>query len=189
MPGTIRAHSPAPWGPYLGSVFQSILQYRQAGAHTNRHWREYRCPWPFAGSSLSTADFQRLEAQFTAFVVGAGENHPALVAPGTCSSKAWAVYCVANRTLERAELLSEPLVAGNSANQIPDFLAQCDMLSASRSPVADSRQGPRGRGIEAAPGTSPMFIGRLLPSRDIERRWVVGGCVSVHRLMNLHEVH
>ena len=120
-------------GPYLDRLFQSTFNMAKQ-VRTDTAIGENPVSVAFAAVSLARQIFADLRRS-TALLIGAGETI-ALVARHLFEQGVGRII-VANRTLQRAELLSEPL--GGQAivlTQIPDILAECDVvISSTASPL------------------------------------------------------
>lgn len=172
-------------GPYLDRLFQSTFNTAKQ-VRTDTAIGENPVSVAFAAVSLSRQIFSDLKRS-TALLIGAGETI-ALVARHLFEQGVGRII-VANRTLERAELLSEPL--GGQAillNQIPDFLAQCDIvISSTASPLPILGKGAVERALKQR-RHKPMFMVDIAVPRDIEPE--VGGLADVYlyTVDDLHEV-
>ncbi|SDS90484.1 glutamyl-tRNA reductase [Halopseudomonas xinjiangensis] len=172
-------------GPYLDRLFQSTFNTAKQ-VRTDTAIGENPVSVAFAAVSLARQIFSDLRRS-TALLIGAGETI-ALVARHLYEQGVQKII-VANRTLERAELLSEPL--GGQAillNQIPDVLAQCDIIiSSTASPLPILGKGAVERALKARK-RSPMFMVDIAVPRDIEPE--VGGLrdVYLYSVDDLHEV-
>jgi len=157
-------------GPIWIGCFKSTFNTASRCGNRYRHGEEFRCSVAFAAvRSVHGQIFSDLSA-VPPWLIGAGET--IAWSQGTCSSKAWAVSSLPNRTLERAELLSRTL--GGQAHS-----AQSDSRIFSPSAIsfyqlhgqvsADSRARARGEGIEAAgrPQSRCSMVDMAVP-RDIE---------------------
>lgn len=172
-------------GPYLDRLFQSTFNTAKQ-VRTDTAIGENPVSVAFAAVSLSRQIFSDLKRS-TALLIGAGETI-ALVARHLFEQGVGRII-VANRTLERAELLSEPL--GGQAivlNQIPDFLAQCDIvISSTASQLPILGKGAVERALKQR-RHKPMFMVDIAVPRDIEPE--VGGLADVYlyTVDDLHEV-
>ncbi|MFN3580463.1 MAG: glutamyl-tRNA reductase [Pseudomonas sp.] len=172
-------------GPYLDRLFQSTFNTAKQ-IRTDTAIGENPVSVAFAAVSLSRQIFTDLRRS-TALLIGAGETI-ALVARHLFEQGVGRII-VANRTLERAELLSEPL--GGQAillNQIPDFLGQCDIIiSSTASPLPILGKGAVERALKQR-RHKPMFMVDIAVPRDIEPE--VGGLADVYlyTVDDLHEV-
>ncbi len=172
-------------GPYLDRLFQSTFNTAKQ-VRTDTAIGENPVSVAFAAVSLARQIFSDLRRS-TALLIGAGETI-ALVARHLYEQGVQKII-VANRTLERAELLSEPL--GGQAillNQIPDVLAQCDIIiSSTASPLPILGKGAVERALKARK-RSPMFMVDIAVPRDIEPE--VGDLrdVYLYSVDDLHEV-
>lgn len=172
-------------GPYLDRLFQSTFNTAKQ-VRTDTAIGENPVSVAFAAVSLSRQIFTDLRRS-TALLIGAGETI-ALVARHLFEQGVGRII-VANRTLERAELLSEPL--GGQAiilNQIPDVLSQCDIIiSSTASPLPILGKGAVERALKQRKH-KPMFMVDIAVPRDIEPE--VGGLADVYlyTVDDLHEV-
>ena len=172
-------------GPYLDRLFQSTFNTAKQ-VRTDTAIGENPVSVAFAAVSLARQIFTDLRRS-TALLIGAGETI-ALVARHLFEQGVNKII-VANRTLERAELLSEPL--GGRAillNQIPEVLAQCDIIiSSTASPLPILGKGAVERALKLRKH-SPMFMVDIAVPRDIEPE--VGGLsdVYLYSVDDLHEV-
>ncbi len=172
-------------GPYLDRLFQSTFNTAKQ-VRTDTAIGENPVSVAFAAVSLSRQIFSDLRRS-TALLIGAGETI-ALVARHLFEQGVGRII-VANRTLERAELLSEPL--GGQAiilNQIPEVLSQCDIIiSSTASPLPILGKGAVERALKQRKH-KPMFMVDIAVPRDIEPE--VGGLADVYlyTVDDLHEV-
>ncbi|MDL2200127.1 glutamyl-tRNA reductase [Halopseudomonas aestusnigri] len=172
-------------GPYLDRLFQSTFNMAKQ-VRTDTAIGENPVSVAFAAVSLARQIFADLRRS-TALLIGAGETI-ALVARHLFEQGVGRII-VANRTLQRAELLSEPL--GGQAivlNQIPDILAECDVvISSTASPLPILGKGAVERALKQR-RHKPMFMVDIAVPRDIEPE--VGGLADVYlyTVDDLHEV-
>ncbi len=172
-------------GPYLDRLFQSTFNMAKQ-VRTDTAIGENPVSVAFAAVSLARQIFADLRRS-TALLIGAGETI-ALVARHLFEQGVGRII-VANRTLQRAELLSEPL--GGQAivlTQIPDILAECDVvISSTASPLPILGKGAVERALKQR-RHKPMFMVDIAVPRDIEPE--VGGLADVYlyTVDDLHEV-
>lgn len=172
-------------GPHLDRLFQSTFNTAKQ-VRTDTAIGENPVSVAFAAVSLSRQIFSDLKRS-TALLIGAGETI-SLVARHLFEQGVGRIV-VANRTLERAELLSEPL--GGQAivlNQIPEFLSQCDIvISSTASPLPILGKGAVERALKQR-RHKPIFMVDIAVPRDIEPE--VGGLADVYlyTVDDLHEV-
>lgn len=162
-------------GPSLDRLFQSTFNTAKQ-VRTDTAIGENPVSVAFAAVSLSRQIFSDLKRS-TALLIGAGETI-SLVARHLFEQGVGRII-VANRTLERAQLLSEPL--GGQAillNQIPDFLSQCDIvISSTASPLPILGKGAVERALKLR-RHKPIFMVDIAVPRDIEPE--VGGLADVY---------
>ncbi|HDZ55918.1 MAG TPA: glutamyl-tRNA reductase [Pseudomonas xinjiangensis] len=172
-------------GPYLDRLFQSTFNTAKQ-VRTDTAIGENPVSVAFAAVSLSRQIFSDLRRS-TALLIGAGETI-ALVARHLFEQGVSRII-VANRTLERAQLLSEPL--GGQAiilNQIPDVLAQCDIIiSSTASPLPILGKGAVERALKQRKH-KPMFMVDIAVPRDIEPEVGKLSDVYLYTVDDLHEV-
>lgn len=172
-------------GPYLDRLFQSTFNTAKQ-VRTDTSIGENPVSVAFAAVSLARQIFSDLRRS-TALLIGAGETI-ALVARHLYEQGVSNII-VANRTLERAHLLSEPL--GGQAiilNQIPDVLPGCDIIiSSTASPLPILGKGAVERALKKRKHR-PVFMVDIAVPRDIEPE--VGGLsdVYLYTVDDLHEV-
>ena len=172
-------------GPYLDRLFQSTFNMAKQ-VRTDTAIGENPVSVAFAAVSLARQIFADLRRS-TALLIGAGETI-ALVARHLFEQGVGRII-VANRTLQRAELLSEPL--GGQAivlTQIPDILAECDVvISSTASPLPILGKGAVERALKQR-RHKPMFMVDIAVPRDIEPE--VGGLADVYlyTVDDLHDV-
>ncbi|MEH6388709.1 glutamyl-tRNA reductase [Pseudomonas profundi] len=172
-------------GPYLDRLFQSTFNTAKQ-VRTDTSIGENPVSVAFAAVSLAKQIFSDLQRS-TALLIGAGETI-ALVARHLYDQGVSDII-VANRTLERAQLLSEPL--GGQAiilNQIPDVLSRCDIIiSSTASPLPILGKGMVERALRKRKHR-PVFMVDIAVPRDIEPE--VGGLsdVYLYTVDDLHEV-
>lgn len=179
------ARSAGTLGPYLDRLFQSTFNTAKQ-VRTDTAIGENPVSVAFAAVSLSRQIFSDLRRS-TALLIGAGETI-GLVARHLFEQGVGRII-VANRTLERAQLLSEALGADAILlNQIPDVLAQCDIIiSSTASPLPILGKGAVERALKQR-RHKPMFMVDIAVPRDIEPE--VGGLADVYlyTVDDLHEV-
>ncbi|PAU85677.1 glutamyl-tRNA reductase [Pseudomonas sp. WN033] len=172
-------------GPYLDRLFQSTFNTAKQ-VRTDTAIGENPVSVAFAAVSLARQIFSDLERS-TALLIGAGETI-GLVARHLFEQGVKRLI-VANRTLERAELLSEPL--GGQAiilNQIPEVLAHCDIvISSTASPLPILGKGAVERALKQRKHR-PMFMVDIAVPRDIEPEVGSLGDVYLYTVDDLHEV-
>jgi glutamyl-tRNA reductase len=179
------ARSAGTLGPYLDRLFQSTFNTAKQ-VRTDTAIGENPVSVAFAAVSLAKQIFSDLRRS-TALLIGAGETI-ALVARHLFEQGVGRII-VANRTLERAELLSGPL--GGQAivlNQIPDFLSQCDIvISSTASPLPILGKGAVERALKQR-RRKPMFMVDIAVPRDIEPEVGDLADVYLYSVDDLHEV-
>ncbi|MBL4835143.1 MAG: glutamyl-tRNA reductase [Pseudomonas sp.] len=179
------ARSAGTLGPYLDRLFQSTFNTAKQ-VRTDTAIGENPVSVAFAAVSLAKQIFSDLRRS-TALLIGAGETI-ALVARHLFEQGVGRII-VANRTLDRAELLSGPL--GGQAiilNQIPDFLAQCDIvISSTASPLPILGKGAVERALKQR-RRKPMFMVDIAVPRDIEPEVGALPDVYLYSVDDLHEV-
>lgn len=172
-------------GPYLDRLFQSTFNMAKQ-VRTDTAIGENPVSVAFAAVSLARQIFADLRRS-TALLIGAGETI-ALVARHLFEQGVGRII-VANRTLQRAELLSEPL--GGQAillNQIPDILAECDVvISSTASPLPILGKGAVERALKQR-RHKPMFMVDIAVPRDIEPEVGSLADVYLYTVDDLHEV-
>ena len=172
-------------GPYLDRLFQSTFNMAKQ-VRTDTAIGENPVSVAFAAVSLARQIFADLRRS-TALLIGAGETI-ALVARHLFEQGVGRII-VANRTLQRAELLSEPL--GGQAivlTQIPDILAECDVvISSTASPLPILGKGAVERALKQR-RHKPMFIVDIAVPRDIEPEVGSLADVYLYTVDDLHEV-
>ena len=179
------ARSAGTLGPYLDRLFQSTFNTAKQ-VRTDTAIGENPVSVAFAAVSLSRQIFSDLRRS-TALLIGAGETI-GLVARHLFEQGVGRII-VANRTLERAQLLSEALGADAILlNQIPDVLSQCDIIiSSTPSPLPILGKGAVERALKQR-RHKPMVMVDIAVPRDIEPE--VGGLADVYlyTVDDLHEV-
>ncbi|MEL0168976.1 MAG: glutamyl-tRNA reductase [Pseudomonadaceae bacterium] len=172
-------------GPYLDRLFQSTFNMAKQ-VRTDTAIGENPVSVAFAAVSLARQIFADLRRS-TALLIGAGETI-ALVARHLFEQGVGRII-VANRTLQRAELLSEPL--GGQAivlTQIPDILAECDVvISSTASPLPILGKGAVERALKQR-RHKPMFMVDIAVPRDIEPEVGSLADVYLYTVDDLHEV-
>ena len=172
-------------GPYLDRLFQSTFNMAKQ-VRTDTAIGENPVSVAFAAVSLARQIFAALRRS-TALLIGAGETI-ALVARHLFEQGVGRII-VANRTLQRAELLSEPL--GGQAivlTQIPDILAECDVvISSTASPLPILGKGAVERALKQR-RHKPMFMVDIAVPRDIEPEVGSLADVYLYTVDDLHEV-
>ncbi|MEH6565606.1 MAG: glutamyl-tRNA reductase [Halopseudomonas sp.] len=172
-------------GPYLDRLFQSTFNMAKQ-VRTDTRIGENPVSVAFAAVSLAKQIFSDLRRS-TALLIGAGETI-SLVARHLYDQGVGKII-VANRTLERAAVLSEPL--GGQAivlNQIPDVLAQCDVIissTASQLPILG--KGAVERALKQRKH-KPMFMVDIAVPRDIEPEVGDLADVYLYSVDDLHQV-
>lgn len=172
-------------GPYLDRLFQSTFNTAKQ-VRTDTAIGENPVSVAFAAVSLARQIFSDL-GRSTALLIGAGETI-ALVARHLYEQGVGRII-VANRTLERAELLSEPL--GGEAivlTQLSEVLPRCDIvISSTASSLPILGKGAVERALKQRKH-KPMFMVDIAVPRDIEPE--VGGLddVYLYTVDDLHEV-
>ena len=172
-------------GPYLDRLFQSTFNMAKQ-VRTDTAIGENPVSVAFAAVSLARQIFADLRRS-TALLIGAGETI-ALVARHLFEQGVGRII-VANRTLQRAELLSEPL--GGQAivlTQIPDILAECDVvISSTARPLPILGKGAVERALKQR-RHKPMFMVDIAVPRDIEPEVGSLADVYLYTVDDLHEV-
>jgi len=172
-------------GPYLDRLFQSTFSMAKQ-VRTDTAIGENPVSVAFAAVSLARQIFADLRRS-TALLIGAGETI-GLVARHLFEQGVGRII-VANRTLQRAELLSEPL--GGQAivlTQIPDILAECDVvISSTASPLPILGKGAVERALKQR-RHKPMFMVDIAVPRDIEPEVGSLSDVYLYTVDDLHEV-
>ncbi|UJJ30534.1 glutamyl-tRNA reductase [Halopseudomonas maritima] len=172
-------------GPYLDRLFQSTFSMAKQ-VRTDTAIGENPVSVAFAAVSLARQIFADLRRS-TALLIGAGETI-GLVARHLFEQGVGRII-VANRTLQRAELLSEPL--GGQAivlTQIPDILAECDVIiSSTASPLPILGKGAVERALKQR-RHKPMFMVDIAVPRDIEPEVGDLSDVYLYTVDDLHEV-
>lgn len=172
-------------GPYLDRLFQSTFNTAKQ-VRTDTSIGENPVSVAFAAVSLAKQIFSDLQRS-TALLIGAGETI-ALVARHLYDQGVSNII-VANRTLERAQLLSEPL--GGQAiilNQIPDVLSRCDIIiSSTASPLPILGKGMVERALRKRKHR-PVFMVDIAVPRDIEPEVGSLSDVYLYTVDDLHEV-
>lgn len=152
-------------GPALDRLFQSTFNTAKQ-VRTDTAIGANPVSVAFAAVSLARQIFADL-SRSTALLIGAGETIE-LVARHL-NEQGVSKLIIANRTLERAEAVSAPL--GGRAitlNQIPDVLAQCEIVIASTaSPLPILGKGAVERALKQR-RHQPMFMVDIAVPRDIE---------------------
>lgn len=152
-------------GPSLDRLFQSTFNTAKQ-VRTDTAIGANPVSVAFAAVSLARQIFSDL-SRSTALLIGAGETIE-LVARHL-NEQGISKIIIANRTLERAEAVSTPL--GGRAitlNQIPDVLAQCEIIIASTaSPLPILGKGAVERALKQR-RHQPMFMVDIAVPRDIE---------------------
>jgi glutamyl-tRNA reductase len=172
-------------GPYLDRLFQSTFNTAKQ-VRTDTAIGENPVSVAFAAVSLARQIFSDL-GRSTALLIGAGETI-ALVARHLFEQGVGRII-VANRTLERAELLSEPL--GGEAivlTQLPEVLSRCDIIiSSTASPLPILGKGAVERALKQR-RHKPMFMVDIAVPRDIEPEVGSLADVYLYTVDDLHEV-
>lgn len=172
-------------GPYLDRLFQSTFNTAKQ-VRTDTAIGENPVSVAFAAVSLARQIFSDL-GRSTALLIGAGETI-ALVARHLYEQGVGRII-VANRTLERAELLSEPL--GGEAivlTQLPEVLSRCDIIiSSTASPLPILGKGAVERALKQRKH-KPMFMVDIAVPRDIEPEVGSLDDVYLYTVDDLHEV-
>lgn len=172
-------------GPQLDRLFQSTFNTVKQ-VRTDTAIGENPVSVAFAAVSLSRQIFSDLRRS-TALLIGAGETIT-LVARHLYQQGVSKII-VANRTLERAQLLSDEL--GGRAivlNQIPDVLAECDIvISSTASPLPILGKGAVERALRRR-RHKPMFMVDIAVPRDIEPEVGRLADVYLYTVDDLHEV-
>lgn len=172
-------------GPYLDRLFQSTFNTAKQ-VRTDTAIGENPVSVAFAAVSLARQIFSDL-GRSTALLIGAGETI-ALVARHLYEQGVGRII-VANRTLERAELLSEPL--GGEAivlTQLPEVLPRCDIIiSSTASPLPILGKGAVERALKQRKH-KPMFMVDIAVPRDIEPEVGSLDDVYLYTVDDLHEV-
>ncbi|SDU20807.1 glutamyl-tRNA reductase [Halopseudomonas salegens] len=172
-------------GPQLDRLFQSTFNTVKQ-VRTDTAIGENPVSVAFAAVSLSRQIFSDLRRS-TALLIGAGETIT-LVARHLYQQGVSKII-VANRTLERAQLLSDEL--GGRAivlNQIPDVLAECDIvISSTASPLPILGKGAVERALRQR-RHKPMFMVDIAVPRDIEPEVGRLADVYLYTVDDLHEV-
>ncbi len=142
-----------------------ILLGGQAGAYRYRDWRQRRVGG-LAAVSLGRRIFSDL-SQTKVLLVGAGETIE-LVARHLREQNVTQMM-VANRTLQRAQLLAEEFGAQvMTLEEIPDYLHEADIvISSTASPLPIIGKGMVERALKAR-RFKPMFLVDIAVPRDIE---------------------
>lgn len=152
-------------GPYLDRLFQSTFNTAKQ-VRTDTTIGANPVSVAYAAVSLARQIFADL-SRSTALLIGAGET-TALVARHL-SDQGVRKIIIANRTLERAQALSEPL--GGRAitlDQIPDVLAECEIIiTSTASPLPILGKGAVERALKQR-RHRPMFMVDIAVPRDIE---------------------
>ena len=172
-------------GPHLDRLFQSTFNMAKQ-VRTDTRIGENPVSVAFAAVSLSKQIFSDL-GRSTALLIGAGETI-GLVARHLYDQGVGKII-VANRTLERAAVLAEPL-GGQSIvlNQIPDVLAQCDVIiSSTASPLPILGKGAVERALKQRKH-KPMFMVDIAVPRDIEPEVGDLADVYLYSVDDLHQV-
>ncbi|TVP89715.1 MAG: glutamyl-tRNA reductase [Pseudomonadaceae bacterium] len=172
-------------GPQLDRLFQSTFNTVKQ-VRTDTAIGENPVSVAFAAVSLSRQIFSDLRRS-TALLIGAGETIT-LVARHLYQQGVSKII-VANRTLERAQQLSDEL--GGRAivlNQIPDVLAECDIvISSTASPLPILGKGAVERALRQR-RHKPMFMVDIAVPRDIEPEVGRLADVYLYTVDDLHEV-
>ncbi len=152
-------------GPRLDRLFQSTFNTAKQ-VRTDTAIGANPVSVAFAAVSLARQIFSDL-SRSTALLIGAGETI-ALVARHL-NEQGVSKLIVANRTLERAEVVSGPL--GGRAitlNQIPEVLHECEIvISSTASPLPILGKGAVERALKVR-RHNPMFMVDIAVPRDIE---------------------
>lgn len=152
-------------GPYLDRLFQSTFNTAKQ-VRTDTSIGANPVSVAYAAVSLARQIFTDL-SRSTALLIGAGET-TTLVARHLHDQGVRKII-VANRTLERAAALSESL--GGRAitlNQIPDVLAECEIvITSTASPLPILGKGAVERALKQR-RHKPMFMVDIAVPRDIE---------------------
>ncbi|WP_304639892.1 glutamyl-tRNA reductase [Pseudomonas sp.] len=172
-------------GPYLDRLFQSTFNTAKQ-VRTDTAIGENPVSVAFAAVSLARQIFSDL-GRSTALLIGAGETI-ALVARHLYEQGVGRII-VANRTLERAELLSEPL--GGEAivlTQLSEVLPRCDIvISSTASSLPILGKGAVERALKQRKH-KPMFMVDIAVPRDIEPEVGSLDDVYLYTVDDLHEV-
>ncbi|WP_442909288.1 glutamyl-tRNA reductase [Halopseudomonas sp.] len=172
-------------GPHLDRLFQSTFSMAKQ-VRTDTRIGENPVSVAFAAVSLAKQIFSDLRRS-TALLIGAGETI-GLVARHLYDQGVGKII-VANRTLERAAVLGEPLGAESIVlNQIPDVLAQCDVIiSSTASPLPILGKGAVERALKQRKH-KPMFMVDIAVPRDIEPEVGDLADVYLYSVDDLHQV-
>lgn len=172
-------------GPYLDRLFQSTFNMAKQ-VRTDTRIGENPVSVAFAAVSLAKQIFSDLRRS-TALLIGAGETI-GLVARHLYDQGVGKII-VANRTLERAEVLAEPL-GGQSIllSQISDVLGQCDVvISSTASQLPILGKGAVERALKQRKH-KPMFMVDIAVPRDIEPEVGDLADVYLYSVDDLHQV-
>ncbi|MCL5043546.1 MAG: glutamyl-tRNA reductase [Gammaproteobacteria bacterium] len=172
-------------GPQLDRLFQSTFNTVKQ-VRTDTAIGENPVSVAFAAVSLSRQIFSDLRRS-TALLIGAGETIT-LVARHL-HQQGVSKIIVANRTLERAQVLSDEL-SGRAIvlNQIPEVLPECDIvISSTASPLPILGKGAVERALRQR-RHKPMFMVDIAVPRDIEPEVGRLADVYLYTVDDLHEV-